>query len=189
MKERGLTLLEVLVAAGISIIVGGLLLVIMVNSAGLFTRESSKLEEGLNINDVLMQVRSNIKEASSITASYLSEGTNYTSGPTQLILNLPSLDNSNNIISGSFDTYIYFLDTNQFRFKSFPTAVSSRKIQDQIFSTLVDSLKFQYFDSTGQEITPTSAVKVRITITLKRKTSVNTYETNTATSEASLRND
>lgn len=175
---------------GIVTIVGALLMVIIVNSVGLFTTQSSKLEQGLNINDTLTEVRSSIKDASSIASVYTGGSTTYTTGATQLVLNLPSINISNNIISGSFDTYIYFLDTNRIRLKTFPDAQSSRKPQDQIFSNIIDSLKFQYFNSATPpvEVTPVSATKIRISLTLKQKKGTS-YEINTATSEANLRND
>lgn len=187
MTEKGLTIIELLAVMGVMTVVGALLMVIIVNSAGLFTKESAKLTQGLNINDTLAQVRSNIKDASSIAVSY----TTYTTGATQLVLILPSIDSLNNIIPDAFDYYVYFLDSNTLRFKSFPNASSARKAQDQIFSTLIDSLKFQYFNSgtPPAEVAPVSARKVRITLTLKQKTAVNSYETNIATSEANLRND
>lgn len=191
MKAKGLSLVELLIVIGVMTVVGVLLMVIIVNSAGLFTKESAKLQEGLNINDILVQVRSNIKNAGSIVGSYTSGSTTYTTGTTQLILQLSSLDSSNNIIPNTFDYYVYFLDLTRLRFKTFPDAASVRKAQDQIFSNIIDSLKFQYFDpgTPPTEVTPTTARKIRMTVTLKRKTTVNSYETNIATSEGNLRND
>lgn len=191
MKQKGITLAEVVITVAISAIVGGLLLTVIVNSAGIFYKESSKLEEGLNINDALSQLRSNIKQSSAIIASYSGGGTTYTSSDSQLVLKLASIDSSGNIIDNTFDYYVFFLDQTKLRFKTFPAVgQSSRKSIDQIFSTSVNSLNFQYFNSANPpvEVSPTAALKVRITLTLKQKIGAN-YETNTATSEANLRND
>lgn len=188
--KKGLTLIEVLIAMGIATVVGALLLVIIVNSAGLFSQQSLKVEQGLGVNDALSKIRATIKESAGIAASYTFESTTYTTGATQLVLKLPSLDTSGNIISDTSDHFIFFLDQTKLRFKSFPHSLSIRKMQDQIFTTSVDSLKFQYFDSAAppNEVAPTSATKVRISLSLKQK-SGQTFETNTSTSEASLRND
>ena len=188
--KKGLTLVELLITMGISIIIGGLLTVIILNSAGLYYKESSKLTEGLNINDTLTKVRETIKESSSIATSYTQGSTTYTSGTTQLVLKVPSLDSSNNIISNTFDYFVFFLDTNKLRFKTFPDALSARKSQDQIFTTLLDSLSFKYLDNLNppNEVTPNSAKKVLITIALKQKSGAK-IETIIATSEAYLRND
>lgn len=187
---KGLTLVEVLITMGISVAVGALLVVIIVNTAGISYKESSKLSEGLNINDALFQVRTNIKNSLGVAASYIDGSTTYTSGPTQLVLKISSIDSSNNFIANTLDYFVFFLDGNKLRFKTFPNALSSRKAQDQIFSTLVDSLKFQYLNSANPpvEVTPSSAAKVKVGLTLKQKTGAN-FETTTATSEANLRND
>lgn len=190
MIQKGLTLIEIIIALGISTIAGVLLLVIIVNSTGLFYKESSKLREGLNINDSLSKVSESIRQASSVAASYTSGSQTYTSGATQLVLRLPSQDLSGNIISNTYDYYVFLSDQKYFRFKIFPDAISSKKAQDQILSVSLDSLKFQYFNSAmpPSEISPAAASKVRITLALKEK-SGSKYETAIATSEADLRND
>lgn len=187
---KGLTLFEVLITMGISVVVGALLVVIIVNTAGISSKQSSKLSEGLNINDALFQVRSNIKSANGVIAAYTNGSTTYTSGADQLVLKIASVDSSNNIIADTFDYFVFFLDANKLRFKTFPNTLSKRTAQDQIFSTLVNSLKFQYLNSANPpiEITPSTASKVRMSLTLKQKTGAN-FETTTATSEANLRND
>ncbi len=189
-SQRGLTLVEVLIAMGIAVVVGALLVTVMVNTAGLYYKESSNLIEGLNINDALSKIRSTIKQASAVVANYNGGGTTYTSSNTQIVFKLASIDSSNNLIAQKFDYYVFFLDTNKLRFKIFPDPLSARKSQDQIFSTSVDSLSFQYLSSANPpvEVVPESATKVRISLTLKQKTG-NKVEQKTATSEANLRND
>lgn len=189
-RTNGLTLIEILVAMGIATLVGVLLVVIIVNSAGLFSKQSSKVQAGLNINDTLSQIRSSIKDANAVADSYTDGQTVYITGLSQLILKVSSIDSSGNIIESTYDYFVFFQDQSLLRFKTFPDPASSRKAIDRIFSTSADSLNFQYFNSANPpvEVTPTSATKVRITLTLKQKIGIN-YETQTATSEANLRND
>lgn len=187
---KGLTLIEVLITLGISLVVGALLVVIIVNTAGISYKQSSKLSEGLNINDALFQVRSNIKNSGGVVASYTDGTTAYTSSAEQLVLKIASIDSSNNFISNTFDYFVFFKDSNKLRFKTFPNALSKRKPQDQILTTLVDSLNFKYLNAENPpaEVTPATAKKVRITLTLKQIAGA-AFETQTATSEANLRND
>lgn len=179
---KGLTLIEVLVAMGIATVAGVLLVVIIVNSARLFTKQSSNVQSGLNLNDALSKIRSTIKDASAVVPSYVGGHTTYTTGALQLILKVPSIDSSNNIIANTYDFFIFYLDQKILRFKTFPDAQSSRKAFDQIFSVNVDNLEFKYFNSVTppEEVTPGVATKVRVSLTLQQ---------NTATSEANLRND
>lgn len=189
-NSNGLTFVEALMALGISVVIGGLLVAILVNSAGLFYKESSKLQGGLNINESLSKIREGIKEANSVATSYVDGSTTYTSSQTQLVLKVPSQDSSGNIIQNTYDHHIYLKDENYLRFKIFPDATSVVKMQDQILTTTLDSIKFQYFDLANppQEAVPSTASKVRVNLTLKKRVGLN-FETNTATSEAFLRND
>ena len=190
LRSKGLTLLEVIIAMGIAGLTGGLLILIIVNSAGIFYKQSSKLSEGLNINDALSQIRKTIKQSGAVQASFTNGLQPFTSSPTQLVLKVPAIDSSNNIIINTFDYFIFYSDQNSLRFKIFPDNLSSRKVQDQIFSTLLGSLLFQYFSLANPEaeVAAANAQKVRITLTLKQKSGAG-FEINTATSEANLRND
>lgn len=188
-KEKGLTLIEILISLGISATVGGLLLVIITNSTGIFYKESSKIQSGLNINDVLVELKENVKLSNSVVAVYSSGLTTYTSGQTQLVLKLSSIDSSNNIIPNVFDYFVFFLDQNKLRLKTFPNILSSRKAQDRIFSTSVNSLVFQYLNSANPsiEVVPSSATKIRMTLILKQKSGAD-YDVNIATAEANIVN-
>lgn len=191
MREKGLTLVEGLLTLGIATVVGILLVVIMVNTGGLFFKQSGKLEQGLNINDALSKIGQIIKESSSVAVSY-PEGSppTYTTGAKYLVLKIPSINLSGDVISDVFDYFVFFQDTNILRFKTFPNAQSVRGAQDQILSTKVESLLFQYLDSQipPQEVTPISASKIKVTLQLKQKVGAG-IEQNIATKEANLRND
>lgn len=189
MKQRGLTLIEVIIAMGITSIAGILLVVIIVNSAGLFSHQSSKVQEGLNINDALSEIRGSIKQASAVADHYTNGPTTYTTGVNQLVLKVASIDSSGNIISDTYDFFVFFIDNKILHFKTFPDPASFRKAQDRIFSTSSDSLVFKYFNSATPpvEVTPISASKVVAVLTLKQRNGLN-YEINIATSEANLRN-
>jgi len=189
-KTKGLTLIELLVAMGIATMAGVLLLVIIVNSAGLFTEQSSKVQEGLNSNDTLSVLRGSIKQASSVAPSYTDGLTTYTSSTSQLVLKVSSIDSSGNIIDSLFDYFILYSDQGTVHLKIFPDAVSSRPGSDRILSTNVDNLIFQYLDSVNPpvEVSPISAAKVRVTLILSKKIGLN-FTTSTATTEANLRND
>ncbi len=171
--RQGLSLIEVLVAMGIATVAGVLLLVIIVNSAGLFTQQSSKVTVGLSVNDAFSKIRVGIKQASAI-----SDQSNFS----QLVLKVSSLDSAGNIIKNTYDYFIFIADQKNLHFRIIPDFLSSRKNGDSILAGNVDNLNFQYFNSTSPpvEVVPGSASKVRITLSVK---------TNIATTEANLRND
>lgn len=191
MSQRGLTLVEALFTLGIAVVVGTMLLVIIVNSAGLFYGQSGKLQQGLNLNEALSAIREAIRGSSSVASSYPEIGSpTYTSGATQLVLKVPSINSQGEVISSTYDYYIFYKDANKLRFKTFPAIQSTRKAQDQIFSTSLHNLTFEYFDAQTppQQVQPNLAVKIKITAVLRQKAGAG-FETNTATAEANLRND
>lgn len=179
--QKGFTLAEIVIALSIATVVGGLLLTIMVGSAGLFHKESSKVNIGLNTNDALSQVQRSIRQAYAVDAA---------SSENQLVLQIPSIDPSGDIIPDTFDDFVFLSDANKFIFKVFPDPASSREAADQIFSTLVDDLTFKYYNFANPpaEVAPIAAVKVSVTLKLKQKSGAD-YQTSIATTEANLRND
>ncbi|MBI2019148.1 hypothetical protein HYS95_00575 [Candidatus Daviesbacteria bacterium] len=187
--NKGLTLVEVLVAMGIVTVTGVLLVAVIVNSTGVFSKQSSKIQTGVSINDSLMQIRGAIKQASGIAETLTQGSATYTTGSDQLILKVISIDSSNNIIEETFDYFVIFQDQNILRFKIFPDAQSSRSSADKILSVSLDGILFQYFNSgiPPSEVTPAEATKIRVSLKLKQKAG-SSFEINTATSEANLRN-
>lgn len=179
--SNGFTLVEALTTLAIATVVGTLLVVIMVNTGGLFYQQSSKLNLGLSVNDALGEVQKNIRQAQSVAN---------TSSDNQLVLKVPSKDSSGNIITNTFDDFVFRLVGTTLTLIVSPDAASSRAGVDQIFSNNVDLLIFEYFDSQNppQAVTPNLAAKIRITLKLKQKAGAG-FEQNIATSEANLRND
>lgn len=170
---KGLTLIEILVATGIATIVGILLVVIIVNSAGLFTDQSSKISVGVNTNDSLYRMRESIKQASSISDQ---------SNPVYLVLKVSSLDSAGNIIENTYDDFVFLVDQKFLHFKIIPNLLSSRKTRDSILANNVDSLSFKYFNFANPpvEVEPKNATKVKISLSIK---------TSIVATEVNLRND
>lgn len=188
---KGITLLEVLISTSIAIVIGILLLAVLVNSAGLFYKESSKIGQGLNSNDALNLIRQTIKQSNGVVSSYQSGSSpNFVTGSTQLILKIPAIDSSENIIQDVFDYFVFYQDGDKLRLKSYPDPGSSRVAQDQILALNVQSILFQYFNNAQppQEVAPASSIKIRLTLSLKQK-SGGQFEQNISTSEATLSND
>ena len=153
-----------------------------VQSAGLFSDQSSKVQEGLSINDALSSLRSYIKQTEAVIDHYIDNSITYTSGANQLILKIPSTDSLGNLIDNTNDYFVFYVNQSYLHLKIFPAALSSRKAADQILSNSVNNLNFQYFNLANppMEVAPASAAKVRISLTLKQVS---------ATTEANLRND
>lgn len=185
---KGFTIMETILVITVVAIIGIFIAMILINNTGLFYLETSKVDQGLHINDVLSSIHGNIRRASSVAVGYPEISPTYTTSSTALVLKLSSTDSLNNVIQGSYDYIVYYLDVNKLRYKSFSASGSTRSSADQILAFNVDKVLFQYFDSLGNEVSATSAIKVRVSITLKQKAGALNLS-NSATSEAYLRND
>lgn len=191
MRSWGFTLIEVLIVVGIATVVASLLVVIIANSAGLFYKQSAKVGQGLGVNDALAKFRQIVKESNSIASGYPpGPSPAYTTSATEIVLKIPSIDALGNVITGVFDYFVFRKEEDKFKLKIFPDIQSSKKSQDQILATNVNGVLLHYFDSQNppQEVAPTSATKVKMTLNLRQKSGAD-YEEHIATSEASLRND
>lgn len=190
-SAAGFTLVEVLIVVGIATVVAALLVVIIANSAGLFYKESAKVDQGVGINEALSQFRETIKEANAIATGYPPvPPLTYTTSLTQIVLTVPAIDTLGNIITNVFDYYVFLKDEDKLKFKIFPDIQSARLSADQILSSNTEGVLFQYFDSQNppQQVAPASATRIRMTLKLRQKSGAD-YEEYIATSEASLRND
>lgn len=188
-SQSAFTLVEMLVVVVLAVIVSGALVAILINNSEVVYKESSRVSQGLDLNDALANIKGYVYQASSVSASYPeTPPATYTSAPSQLVLKLASLDQSGEIIQGSYDYVIYYKDQDKLRVVLEPNAVSSREQINTILAKNVDQIIFDYLDSQSNPISPTAAVKVKATIILKQKAG-SKIETNVATGEANLRND
>lgn len=187
--KNGFTLPELITTVAMVAIMGGLLIGIMVNNTGLFYQQTSKVSQGVDANDALVRVRSEIKEAQAVAVGYPVGSPTYTSGSNQLVLRLTSIDSSGNIITATYDYAVFAVSEERLTYQFFPDTAggSIRKGANEILAKNVSSVLFEYYDSTGAQTGPTNAVNVKITLTLRQKAGQG-FETNVVTSEANLRN-
>lgn len=181
--------MEVLIAVTVSTIVAGLILSIMVNSAGVFYKQSSRVEQGVGVNEVMSDIKENLKQSKAVGLNYPEiPPFQYTTDVNNLILKIPTLDSSGDLVPDTYDYVVYFIDQGNLRVKSFPNIQSQVNSRNQVLAKNVQSIHFQYFNASNQETAPANAIRVRISLSLSQKNGLS-VEKNVATSEAYLRND
>lgn len=189
MKSAGITLLELLIFMALSVLTGILLVGIMISNSEILYKQSSRLSQGLDINDTLVSIKTNIRQASSVAISYPEAGPPaYTSSQSQLVLKLLSVDSSGGVIQNTFDFIVYLKEDDFIKILVLPDTLSSRTSQDTILAKNTDTLVFDYYDPLDTPVVPQDAKKVKISLVLKQKAGAR-FETNLATGEAILRND
>lgn len=188
-SQIGFTIVEMLVTLTVASLVGALLLAIFVSNTGVFYRQTAKVTQGVNLNDALSIIKGKIKEAKAASLTYPETGSpTYTSSSQVLVLKLFTIDCSGNVSSTDFDYVVFAVSAGFLNYKVFPYSSCGRNAEDQVISKDVDSINFEYLNSSGMPVaTPPDATRIKTTITLKKKAGPN-FETNTLTTEANLRN-
>ena len=89
---KGFTLVEMIIVMSLTVIVSGMLAAILINNTELVYKETSRVSQGLDLNDALVNLKSYIRQAQIVAVSY-PEGPSptYTSSSTQLVLKFSPL--------------------------------------------------------------------------------------------------
>lgn len=186
---KGFTLLETVLAGGIAFFAGILLLSILINNSGFFSRQSSYISEGLSLNDALHQIDKHLREAVLVAEQYPLEDADFTSGSESLVLKLPSFD-SNGVINNVYDYAVVAKDGASeriLRLLVYPDPLSRRLRLNLVLTTMLNSIAFEYFDKNGNVISPNLATKVRVDLSVISKTGSGEIP-NSSSIETSLRN-
>lgn len=172
MKEKGFSLIETVLAAGLALVVGTFLVAILVSQSGLFYKQNSIISEGLDTNDAMRQVDAHIRQAVAVVSGYPEVSPQYTTGADTLVLKLPALSTSG-VINNIYDYAVVIRDSGQagvLRLQVFPDPQSTRKTSDLVLTTILQSVQFAYLDKSGNSVAPASAASVSVSLTVLAKT-------------------
>lgn len=106
-------------------------------------------------SETIEQFKNHIKQAQLIVATTSIESTLFTTNTTTLILQLRSIDDSKNILPGSYDTVIFYIDTSTspmvFYKKVIPSPQSSRTGGTFLINNKIKNLSFIYNTSNPKD--------------------------------------
>lgn len=186
----GFSLVEILVALGVASVAGVILISILVSGNSLFMQQNSNVFQGLSLNHATEQINDSISQASQVANSYPEMSPTYVTSESVLVLKIPSIDSSGNIIDQKFDYIVISQDdqkSNILRKRVFPDPSSSRKNENGVLATTVSSLTFSYLDSNNITVSPPSATKISFSIMLTEKAGSDN-KTSSVSGQVNLRN-
>ena len=180
--SKGMTLIELLIGLAIFFILILFLANFFVSYYDSFNNlQASNLvseSTGIFINSISNVIR----QASSVVSSRVVSGNTYTSDNTTIVLQVPSINSSSEVISGTYDYMVFYLDADNIYWIVDADASSFRKSGSQIIGDNISYLSFTYNDAII-----TSSNKVDIVVTAQKEVKGKTFQSS-LTQQVYLRN-
>jgi type II secretory pathway pseudopilin PulG len=108
--QRGMTLAETLSAIGIMTIVLLIVTQIFIINYDVAIKQTSRIDNDVGAVFAVRRISDAARGATAVVASRTINGTAYTTGTDTLILRIPSLDSSSNIIADTYDYIAFYRD-------------------------------------------------------------------------------
>ena len=177
-KSEGFSIMEVVVVIGIIAICGGILIEIFIGQNRIYKLETAELNITNDARNSLDDIDNYIRQSTLALSSY----TSYTASATTLILQIQSVNSSNQLIAGTYDTVVFYLSgSNLFR-QVFPAVGSSRLPITKKIAENITGLVFTYNNVDFALVT-----QVSTDLTIAKNAGVVTKSI-TVSSDARLRN-
>lgn len=143
-KNKGFTIAETLVAAGIISILTLVLIQFLLGYNKSFGIFNANVDVSSSAGRVITETSAAAREASAVLASRLFSDTTYTSSATSLVLQLPSVDATGAAIFGKYDYIAFYLEGANAYKRTEVDVASTRPAGVKLLSETVNSLTFTY---------------------------------------------
>ena len=183
--KKAFTLVEVLVAIAAGLLLCGTLTAIFVSGWQIFHRETISSDTQSQTKIITASLTRDIQTADKVVASREFNGNvPYTSSFNCLILEMPSLNSSQNPIPNTYDYKVFYKDQTKLMSITEAKIGTSRKSGTRLINNALDSLSFTYFP-TGEIVENTDRITISVTIS---ETAYGLPRQTTLTASATLRN-
>ena len=104
LSQNGMSLVEILIGLTITSIVGFVLVGIITSSNSFFIDQTIKVDQGLSLNTSVREISDLIKSSGGVVSQYpISGAPQYQSGINVLVLKLPAISATEQVIDSVFD--------------------------------------------------------------------------------------
>lgn len=156
-ETRGFTLLEVVIVLAMFVVMMSLLITFFIKYNTSFLFDRAVVMTGSSAGIVMQEVVTSTLQSDQVLYSHVFSGTAYITGTSTLVLELPAVDASGNVISNTYDYIaIYTSGSTVYRIIS-ADASSSRRSGTKILSTTLQSLTFTYNSTDVTQISSVTA--------------------------------
>lgn len=142
--KPGITLIEVLVTAGLTSIIIVLITYTLLNGAQSANINFNRFTASSNLDSVINNISQFALLAISSPATFSYSGSDYTSDSDTVIFQIPATDSSGGIVSGFTDTVVYDYNSTDSSLKELvvPNAISGRILKDKTIAQNVSEVVF-----------------------------------------------
>lgn len=171
-QKPGFSLVETVIVVGL---VAGLMLAIIelfINFNTSYDLQNANINNSYSAAAFLNETEELSLQADSVVASRTINSTTYTSGTSTLVLELPSIDSSGDIISNAHDYAVMYVASSSVYRVLQADAASVRHSGTKLFSDVVNSLTFTY-----NNVSPASTTKIAIDIITQKQIKQKTLQT------------
>ncbi|MCX6766717.1 MAG: hypothetical protein NT170_02970 [Candidatus Moranbacteria bacterium] len=142
--NRCFSLAEAVISVAVVIFILVAFLVIYSNYNKFFNLQQNEIALGNSGREAVKELQNAALQADKILASQTVSGTTYTTGAHTVVLEIPSIDGSGNIVSGKDDYAVFYLTGKSFYRRIQADAASSRHSGSNKISDSVSALTLTY---------------------------------------------
>lgn len=143
-RNRGFTLIETVIVIALSVSTMVALGLLIYNFNRMSAYEQTSSQSSGSASALIREVESLAFPADAVLQMHMFSSATYSSSPTVLVLEIPSINSSGNVIANTFDyTVFYVVGTNAYRLLEADT-LSTRVSGTKLLSSTVSALIFSY---------------------------------------------
>ena len=156
--EKGFTMIEALIAIAIFLVLSAAVAKLFLTYFTLYNVQQSTIDVVHSASTLENAVHTAAMQADAIVSSRAFSGVTYTTGSTTLILRLPSITSSGDIIANTYDYELFYASsTNAYQIISLGTG-SARMGGTRRLSNSISNLTFLYNNGTPSQSTSVDAL-------------------------------
>jgi len=191
-NKKGFTLVEVMFSTVIGVIILGMVMILYVGVNNSMTMGLALMEINSDGRLAMDRIVRDVRWATQVVTSRTVTSTNYVTGDDELIIEIPSIDSSGDVIASTYDYVIYTLDaSDSTRLRKIvdPDVSSNRNSLDQIIAENINSFALSSGGTALGSVGSLSSVSsLEIALIVNKQPLLNKTVTETINSDVELRN-
>jgi hypothetical protein len=164
-QQRGFSIMEILIVVAICVFIMSGLAALTLAYDKTIEQQGATIRVATTANSILNTLEPLIMQADAVLVSHQFNGVTYSTGTSTLVVSLPSIDSSGNVVSGAHDyAVVYSATTSAYRILV-ADASSARISSTKTYGTTLKSLTFSY-----DTVDVTQATKITIDVQTETST-------------------